>query len=101
MNRLQETEVLLEISLAIGQSLELDKMLKHGVNTLVRTLNAQGCLVLQHAPDEQGALRWATRYSVPSRLSQQPFHQEAMAQWPLPLGAEQLLMGSKVSEHHL
>ncbi len=90
MNRLQETEVLLEISLAIGQSLELDKMLKHGVNTLVRTLNAQGCLVLQHAPDEQGALRWATRYSVPSRLSQQPFHQEAMAQWPLPLGAEQL-----------
>jgi signal transduction histidine kinase/DNA-binding response OmpR family regulator len=48
----KEIEILYEISLAIGHSLDLQSMLKQSVGTIMRQLNCQAAVVLQYDTDE-------------------------------------------------
>ncbi len=60
----QEIEILYEISLAIGHSLDLQAMLKRSVGTIMRQLNCQAAVVLQYpdADGEQTANRRASEH---------------------------------------
>ncbi len=105
--QLQEKEILYEISLAVGRSLDLKTMLKHSVSTIMRQLNAYTVAVLQHetinpkndandAYDSECqdlALAWNWVYVMPKNaknsLSKQNFigdlglpdHPSALAAW--------------------
>ncbi|MFP4603524.1 MAG: response regulator, partial [Halochromatium sp.] len=80
-----EIEILYEISLAIGHSLDLHGMLKQSVGTIMRQLNCQAAVVLQYTsnadePPTQGrakepaqaqadqALTWNDLYVVPKTV---------------------------------
>ncbi|MCF8005755.1 MAG: hypothetical protein K9L32_16405, partial [Chromatiaceae bacterium] len=53
----KEFEILYEISLAIGHSLDLQAMLKQSVGTIMRQLNCQAALVLQYDADDDAQVR--------------------------------------------
>ncbi|MCF8016057.1 MAG: response regulator [Chromatiaceae bacterium] len=53
----KEFEILYEISLAIGHSLDLQAMLKQSVGTIMRQLNCQAALVLQYDADDDAPIR--------------------------------------------
>jgi len=83
LRRLEETAVLYEIALAIGTSLDLQKMLRHVLATMLRSLNGRGALVLrwERAPDEapQAApqprdplLQWQPVIALPKRFLHDP-----------------------------
>ncbi len=48
----KEIEILYEISLAIGHSLDLQSMLKQSVGTIMRQLNCQAAVVLKYETDD-------------------------------------------------
>lgn len=67
MNPSQETELLYEISLAIGNSLDQGKVLREAVSTLMRVLNCSGCSVLEYVQtvDDSDTLEWQHLLSAP------------------------------------
>ncbi len=102
--QLQEKEILYEISLAIGRSLDLKTMLKHSVTTIMRQLNAQTVAVLHyatvdhpqtpHTPEWQDpTLTWHWVYAMPKNARYSfvkenfldtldlPQHPSALAAW--------------------
>lgn len=74
MNRREETEILYEISLALGTSLNLQKMLREAVSTILRTLNCRGAQVLQVVRREEDPelIDWKPVCTLP-----RPFGQDA------------------------
>lgn len=82
MNQSQHTEVLFEISLAIGNSLNLEVMLKETLKTLMRALNGNGCVVWRFESKEEVVeslsadicsleIQWHTQMCLPRRFDQQ------------------------------
>lgn len=72
MNASQETELLYEISLAIGNSLKLKPLLRESLGTLMRVLNLSGCALFTYtyhsgapAKQESTALDWELTTSLP------------------------------------
>lgn len=69
MNRSQETELLYEISLAIGNSLKLQPLLRESLGTLMRVLNLSGCALFtyQQATHDakESSLDWQIAISLP------------------------------------
>jgi two-component system sensor histidine kinase/response regulator len=53
MSKTVETEILLEIALACGRSLELTPMLRNAGDTLLRTLNGSGLVILRRKEGEE------------------------------------------------
>ncbi|GAB6057854.1 response regulator [Desulfonatronum parangueonense] len=82
MQSQQETEILYEISLSLGISLDLKKMLREAVSTMMRTLNCNGGHVLRaHAPDLEGGsgagspgLIWTPVCALPRALARNAGH---------------------------
>ncbi|MDP2417303.1 MAG: hypothetical protein Q8M33_07450, partial [Hydrogenophaga sp.] len=64
MNPSQETELLYEIALSIGNSLNLEKMLREAITTMMRVLNCKGAAVLTYTNDGD-RLNWARQLSLP------------------------------------
>lgn len=56
MNKAVETEILLQIALSFGGSLELKSLLSGTADTLLRTLNASGLVILQQRGGELAAV---------------------------------------------
>jgi signal transduction histidine kinase/CheY-like chemotaxis protein len=102
--KLQEKEILYEIALAIGHSLDLKEMLKHSVTTIMRQLNAQTVAVLHYATvdhlqtphtleRQDPALTWHWVYAMPKNARNSfvkenfldtldlPQHPSALAAW--------------------
>ncbi|XGA79801.1 response regulator [Halomonas sp. CH40] len=104
VNKLAETELLYEISLSIGQSLNLAPMLTQSVGTMVRALNCVSASVLQFtAPSspepgqrlmagmaEQERLSWNYALCIPRTLNKRPEHQAFIASLQLPENRQQL-----------
>ena len=70
MNASQETELLYEISLAIGNSLKLNVLLRESLGTLMRVLNLSGCALISYETTPAEAtdaelLAWQTTKSLP------------------------------------
>ena len=68
MESAQETELLYEISLAIGNSLKLKEMLREAAGTLMRVLNCSGCAVFSQSQcqsAEPPLLSWQLLLSLP------------------------------------
>jgi len=85
-------EILLEISLSIGRSLDLDQMLRQAISTMMRQLNAQGALVLcPTLEDKEDTLQWRPVFSAPRVFLNNPVNQRALASVQLPKTAEQLM----------
>ncbi|AVI61499.1 response regulator [Halomonas sp. GFAJ-1] len=87
MNKLAEGDLLYEISLSIGQSLELLPMLTQSVSTMARVLNCVSACVLSYAQDNStvpqstsalphttGTLEWHSALCIPRTLKRQPEH---------------------------
>lgn len=74
MNHLEETEILYEISLSLGTSLNLNSMLREAVSTMMRTLNCSGAEILQavkkeaHSGGEEGGIEWLPVCTLPRTL---------------------------------
>lgn len=80
-----ETDILYEISLAIGQSLNLGPMLTQSIGTAVRTLNCVNACVLQQRVDANGAdVHWERALCIPRGLLQQPEPQAFIESLQLP-----------------
>lgn len=82
MKQSQQIEILFEISLAIGNSLNLGVMLKETLKTLMRALNANGCVVWRFTGRDEELeplsaavcsleVQWQTEMSLPRRFDQQ------------------------------
>ncbi|NDY95884.1 response regulator [Wenzhouxiangella limi] len=95
-----ETEILFEISLAIGKSLDLDQMLRQALATMMRQLNAQGALVLAPrsgstpgrvvSSSTEAKLSWAPVFSAPRVFLNDPTNAELVDSLVLPDQAEAL-----------
>ncbi|MFP4335685.1 MAG: response regulator, partial [Wenzhouxiangella sp.] len=95
-----ETEILFEISLAIGKSLDLDRMLRRAIATIMRQLNAQGALVLVPqsgstpgrivSSSPETTLHWAPVFSAPRVFLDDATNQALVESLTLPPRAEQL-----------
>jgi PAS domain S-box-containing protein len=71
-----ETEILYEISLSVGTSLELEKMLRTTISTMLRLLNCSGAQVLQAINQKNGLeLRWQPIVSIPQPMARNRAHQ--------------------------
>ena len=81
MSQINETELLYEIALSIGNSLQMQQMLRQCSSTMMRVLNANGCAIFSF---EQGKIHdqsehdlctidliWQSLLSLPRRFSQQ------------------------------
>ncbi|KDE41297.1 Sensory box histidine kinase/response regulator [Nitrincola lacisaponensis] len=81
MSQIHETELLYEIALSIGNSLQMDEMMRQCTTTLMRVLNANGCAVFSydqplateyHELDSCSvALAWQSVVSLPRRFASQ------------------------------
>ncbi|SFX43787.1 hybrid sensor histidine kinase/response regulator [Marinospirillum alkaliphilum] len=96
LNPSQETELLFEISLAIGNSLDTGKMLRESLSTLMRVLNCSGCAVLEYQSQPQTQpqsqlqmsadavlptrLQWQMLQSLPRHFLRQP--EDALSHFP-------------------
>ena len=60
-----ETEILYEISLSIGASLDLNKMLQAVLSKMLRGLNCNIALVLKYESDLQDTLTWQQQITLP------------------------------------
>ncbi|WP_018952048.1 HAMP domain-containing sensor histidine kinase [Thioalkalivibrio sp. AKL12] len=69
IERETEAHALLQISLAVGRSLDLGEMLGHALIKLVRTVNISGAIVLERIPSAQAdAVQWTPVHSMPRGL---------------------------------
>ena len=98
VNKLLQTEILYEISLAMGRSLDLEEMLSQSLSTLLRTLNGRGASVLRWIEQESNggngstpdasplgpSLEWQDVHTVPGSLSRTPLHQAFIRNLELP-----------------
>lgn len=100
MNKLLQTEILYEISLAMGRSLDLEDMLAQSLSALLRTLNGTGAGVLrwvEAASDGSNGssppssrLEWQEAYLVPASLGGSASHRTFLRQMDLPYIPEAL-----------
>lgn len=66
-----EAEVLYQVSLAIGSSLDLQQMLRDSSVALLRSLNAYGVQIWQcQLANDLGDLTWQDTFTIPKTLSQ-------------------------------
>ena len=70
-DRVLEAEILLELSLMVGRSFDLDIVLREFVTALLRLVNGRGAQVLaaEESP-ERGRLAWRTVFSLPRPFAQ-------------------------------
>ncbi len=81
----QETEILYEISLSLGTSLDLKKMLREAVSTMMRTLNCNGGQVLRAESGEEGLeLTWTPVCVLPRALVRNAGHAAFIEEAELP-----------------
>jgi two-component system cell cycle sensor histidine kinase/response regulator CckA len=74
-------QVFYEIAMAIGNSLDLRKMLQESLNTYLRKFNFAGGAVLQGKPTEQGIVL-ETVFAIPRRIEKNKAFQAAMGDIP-------------------
>ncbi len=94
MSQINETELLYEIALSIGNSLQMQEMLRQCTSTMMRVLNANGCAVysfqevstLDHTEYAHCsmALAWVSELSLPRRFAKQDDIQQLLHQVDLP-----------------
>ena len=66
MKRVNETEILLEIALKVGNSLDLDEMLYDSISTMMRLLNCSGAQVIRSiSQNHNDTLHWEPLLSIP------------------------------------
>ena len=100
MSQINETELLYEIALSIGNSLQMQEMLRQCTSTMMRVLNANGCAVYSfqevstHDHIESAhcsiALAWASELSLPRRFAKQDDIQQLLQQVDFPSDRMQL-----------
>jgi diguanylate cyclase (GGDEF)-like protein/PAS domain S-box-containing protein len=74
MNLSLETEILYQLSLGIGVSMELVPMLRHTLGLLLRHLNGTSCVVLREQPGSRGD-RFEAANCLPRRVGDNPAQQ--------------------------
>jgi two-component system, cell cycle sensor histidine kinase and response regulator CckA len=74
-------QVFYEIAMAIGNSLNLKKMLQESLNTYLRKFNFAGGAVLQGKPIDQGIVL-ETVFSIPRRIERNKAFQAALGKIP-------------------
>jgi len=74
VNSHMESEILMEISLKVGASLDCQQMLQECTRTMIRLLNCSGAVVLRRAEsaDQPAASGWEPALSLPRPLAYQP-----------------------------
>ncbi len=78
-----ETEILLEITLGLNGSLELEKMTHDVLSKILRLLNCSGGLVIRRLQDEDAskAAEFTPIATIPDNLELQRAYREFMTQW--------------------
>ena len=71
MNTRMESEILMEISLSVGSSLDLEQMLRGSLRSMLRLLNCSGGLVLKKVEMPDGVeIRWESVACMPRTMIQ-------------------------------
>ena len=87
MHHRDDIEILYEISLKVGTSLELEPMLRDAVSTMLRLLNCSGVQILQAMVDDAAMLvRWQPVIAMPRPISRNRAHLDFLAGVELPTG---------------
>ena len=90
MHHRDDIEILYEISLKVGTSLELEPMLRDAILTMLRLLNCSGAQVLRAmADDDAQVLQWRPMVAVPRPIGHSQAHLEFLAKVELPTGPVQ------------
>lgn len=90
MNHQDETEILYEISLSLGTSLNLNEMFREAVSTMMRSLNCSGAQILQavnkdeNTDGEEGGLEWLPVCTLPRTLKRNKAYASFLAMTGLP-----------------
>ncbi|MFO7682690.1 MAG: PAS domain S-box protein [Chloroflexota bacterium] len=79
----QTTQILYEISMSIGTSVELRPMLKTSLSTILKKLNCISGGVYQKMEQLDGACRLEAVYTIPRQPQRSPTYQEALDQLPI------------------
>ncbi len=80
-----ETEILLEISLSVGNSMDLGEMLGESLSTIMRLLNISGAQVIRAVVQNDGHhLQWAPVITIPRPLIRNQDHTEFLETARLP-----------------
>jgi signal transduction histidine kinase/CheY-like chemotaxis protein len=77
-----ETELLFELSLAIGESTELEPMLRHVLTKMLRLFNGSGAKVVRMVPSGADAFRAERVCAVPRNLREHERYRTFHDAWP-------------------
>ncbi len=86
----EQIQILYEFSMAIGDDLDLRRMLRKSVSSLLRKLNCPAGTVLFLDQDSEGAHWFREVFSIPRHASQLPDLKSALARIPEGLGNREL-----------
>lgn len=78
----QLTQILYEISMSIGTSVELRAILKPSLSTILKKLNCVSGAVYQKEQQGQGAYQFEAAYTIPRHPQRNKTYQEALALLP-------------------
>ncbi len=84
-----ELQVLYEIAMSIGNSLDMTRMLKESLKTILQKLNLQQGAVFQAEEDETG-FRFEYLFSIPRLLEDDPSYEESMTLLSIPYSVDEL-----------
>ena len=74
----QLTQILYDISMSIGTSVELPAMLKNSLSTILKKLDCDSGGVYQHMEKRGGSIQFEAAYTIPRRLGKKATYQEAL-----------------------
>ncbi|SEP71895.1 Signal transduction histidine kinase [Ectothiorhodospira magna] len=85
MKRLEATQILYEIALSVGQTLELNRMLRHSLGTMMRLCNFNLAVVIQTA-DGAGASAPTQKIveAIPRSVIQRPYFNAFLERMDIP-----------------
>ena len=87
----ESLQILYEISMSIGTSLDLHKMLKVSLSTLLRKLNCSAGWIHILKKDHQGKFKFERIYSIPRNIERNGTYQAVLQNIPSLLDEQQLV----------
>ena len=90
MSSFIQERFLYEIAMSIGNSLDIEVMLKEGLSTYLRKLNCLAGAVLKRVDDDAGNSSFQLVYAIPKRMKRNAAVSEGIEHLPSELDQEAL-----------
>lgn len=84
MRRLEATQILYEIAFSVGQSLDLNPMLRHSLGTMMRLCNFNLAVVIRLIDEASPEVSRTVVAAIPRNVVQRPYYQAFMERSGIP-----------------